>query len=193
MDFRHYTDSAAALAAGIVNVFAEADEEGREARPEDLTEELARHEAQGSVTAADVAPLRAWAERLRTVFEAPDAPAATAAVNALLAETRPSPHVSEHDGEAPHLHFARPEAGVVERTAASTAMGLAVVLCDYGFERLGICAASSCEDTFIDTSRNAQRRYCSQGCANRSNVAAHRARARNAAPGAPGVPGAPGA
>lgn len=180
MDFRHYTDNAAALAAGIVNVFAEADEVGREAEPAALEAELSRHEAQGPVAAADVAPMRDLADRLRVVFEAADAGAATAAVNALLARSRPSPHVSEHDGVAPHLHFARPEAGVVERTAASTAMGLAVVVCDYGSQRLGVCAAATCRDAFIDTSRNAQRRYCSDGCANRSNVAAHRARARGA-------------
>lgn len=178
MDFRHYTDNAAALAAGIVNVFAEADDEGREARPDELTAELARHEVRGPVRSADVAAMRELAERLRTIFEAPDGPAATAAVNALLAASRPRPHVSVHDGEAPHLHFARPEAGVVECTAATTAMGLAVVVCDYGSQRLGVCAAATCRDAFIDTSRNAQRRYCSDGCANRSNVAAHRARAR---------------
>jgi len=180
MNFRHYTDNAASLAAGIVNVFAEADEEGREAEAAELEAELARHETQGPVGTADIAPMRLLAGRLRTVFEAPDPPAATAAVNALLAQSRLSPHVSEHGGGAPHLHFARPEAGVVERTAASTAMGLAVVVCDYGSKRLGVCASATCRDAFIDTSRNAQRRYCSDGCANRSNVAAHRARARGA-------------
>ena len=180
MDFRHYTDTGAALAAGIVNVFAAADERGREAQPEELEAEMARYEAHGPVLAADVAALRALADRLRAVFEAPDPSAATAAVNALLTSSRPTPHVSEHDGTAPHLHFARPQAGVVERMAASTAMGLAVVVCDYGSGRLGVCAATTCRDAFIDTSRNAQRRYCSDGCANRSNVAAHRARARTA-------------
>jgi predicted RNA-binding Zn ribbon-like protein len=137
----------------------------------------------GPVAAGDIAALRDVAERLRLVFEAPDEASAAAAVNALLADTAASPWVSQHDGYAPHLHFARPDAAAAQRTAASAAMGLAVVLCDYGIGRLGTCAAGTCRDVFIDTSRNAQRRYCSDGCANRSNVAAHRARAREASAG----------
>jgi predicted RNA-binding Zn ribbon-like protein len=178
MDFSHYTGNAAALAAALVNVYADADEDGREVEAAELEATLVAHGAQGPVRAADVAPLRDLAGRLRQVFAAPDVPAATAAVNDLLREADARPWVSEHDGLDPHLHFARVDAGLVERAAANTAMGLAVVLCDYGKERLGVCASSTCEDVFVDASRNAQRRYCSDGCANRSNVRAHRARRR---------------
>ncbi|MEO3867710.1 CGNR zinc finger domain-containing protein [Nonomuraea sp. B12E4] len=33
-----------------------------------------------------------------------------------------------------------------------------------------------CQVVYVDTSRNGRRRFCSPGCANRVNVAAHRAR-----------------
>lgn len=179
MDFRHYTDNAAALAAELVNLFTEAAEEDRAVRREDLADVLAAHEVAGAATEHDVAPLRGLAGRLQDVFAAPDLAAASGALNALLGESVAAPWITQHDGVAPHLHFAPPDASLVDRVAASTAMGLAVVLCDYGKERLGLCAATDCTDVFIDTSRNAQRRYCSQGCANRSNVAAHRARKRD--------------
>jgi predicted RNA-binding Zn ribbon-like protein len=193
MDFRHYTDNAAALAAALVNVYADADEVGRPVAPSELDAVLEAHESRGPVRPADVEPLRALAGRLRAVFAAPDPHVAARTVNDLLRDASVTPNVSEHDGLDPHLHFAPRDAGLVERTAANTAMGLAVVLCDYGQERLGVCAATTCEDVFIDTSRNAQRRYCSEGCANRSNVAAHRARRRETAPGARlGAPQTPG-
>ena len=55
-------------------------------------------------------------------------------------------------------------------------MGLANVVCDYGKTRLGVCRAVDCECVYVDVSRNAQRRFCSDACANRTNVAAFRAR-----------------
>ncbi|HLU95849.1 MAG TPA: CGNR zinc finger domain-containing protein, partial [Thermobifida alba] len=42
---------------------------------------------------------------------------------------------------------------------------------------LGCCARDGCRTVFVDTSRNGRRRFCSVTCANRVNVAAHRARA----------------
>lgn len=178
MDFRHYSDNAAALAAALVNVFNDAAEQDRQVRTDELTTVLADHEVTGRLADDEVAPLHALAGRLREVFAAPDLGTATGELNRLLGDSVATPWITDHGGVAPHLHFAPADATLVDRVAASTAMGLAVVLCDYGKERLGLCAAADCEDVFIDTSRNAQRRYCSQGCANRSNVAAHRARKR---------------
>ena len=59
-------------------------------------------------------------------------------------------------------------------------MGLATLVCDFGGTRLGVCAASSCEDVFVDTSPNQSRRYCSDRCSSRANVAAYRARQKAA-------------
>lgn len=186
MNFSHYSDNAAALAADLATAFM--DEEGgdREPDPGELTDLLTAHVAghvRREVRAADVEGLRALAHRLRVVFTAPDSATALGVVNDLLRETSAAPWISTHDGHDPHLHFARPGTDLVEQTAASTAVALAIVLCDYGKERLGVCAADHCTDAFIDTSRNAQRRFCSQGCANRTNVAAHRARKRESAEG----------
>jgi predicted RNA-binding Zn ribbon-like protein len=182
MDFRHYSDNGAALAAALATAFM--DEEGRDREPQlsELTDLFAAHDVRRRVRGADVEGLRALARRLREVFVAPDTEAAAAVVNDLLRDTAATPWITMHDGRDPHLHFAQPGTGLVEHTAASTAMALAIVLCDYGKERLGVCAADHCTDAFIDTSRNAQRRFCSQGCANRTNVAAHRARKRESAP-----------
>jgi predicted RNA-binding Zn ribbon-like protein len=36
--------------------------------------------------------------------------------------------------------------------------------------------AETCPDVYVDTSRNASRRYCSDTCASRATVAAYRAR-----------------
>jgi predicted RNA-binding Zn ribbon-like protein len=52
------------------------------------------------------------------------------------------------------------------------------VLCDYGKARFGICDAGSCDDVYIDVSKNCSKRYCSAGCAHRASVAAFRARKR---------------
>ena len=45
--------------------------------------------------------------------------------------------------------------------------------------RIGICSAEGCANVYVDTSRNASRRYCSNTCASRSTVAAYRARQKS--------------
>jgi len=54
------------------------------------------------------------------------------------------------------------------------------VLADMAFNlgptRLGVCAAERCINVYVDTSPNQSRRYCSERCSSRANVAAYRAR-----------------
>jgi predicted RNA-binding Zn ribbon-like protein len=57
-------------------------------------------------------------------------------------------------------------------------MGLSVALIEGGFDRFGRCNASTCDDVFVDGSRNHSRLHCSDKCTTRENVAAHRARLR---------------
>lgn len=57
-------------------------------------------------------------------------------------------------------------------------MGLAIHLTELGADRLGICQAAPCRNAYLDTSTNRSRRYCSDRCATRANVAAYRARKR---------------
>lgn len=96
-------------------------------------------------------------------------------LNELLTLARPRPYATDHDGEL-HLHFARPDAPALEQLTTTVAMGLSQVVVQHGWQRLGVCAADTCNDVYVDTSRNASRRYCSNTCASRSTVAAYRAR-----------------
>ncbi|HEV7872309.1 MAG: uncharacterized protein JWR62_1345 [Modestobacter sp.] len=98
-------------------------------------------------------------------------------LNALLALANPRPYATDHDGEL-HLHHAHPDAGALEQLTTTVAMGLAQVVVQHGWQRLGVCSADGCGNVYVDTSRNASRRYCSNTCASRSTVAAYRARQR---------------
>lgn len=132
----------------------------------------------------DVAELRALRGRLRQVFAAAAGGAGQEAVgelNRLLTEYPVRPQVSGHDGSDWHLHLAEANPSVAAGYAAGACMGLAVQLTQLGIERLGVCQATPCSDVFIDTSTNRSRRYCSDRCATRANVAAYRARRRERA------------
>ena len=96
-------------------------------------------------------------------------------LNQLLECCSPVPRATNHDGEL-HLHYSADTAPIVDQLGATVAMGVAHVICRYGRERLGICAADDCADVFVDTSRNKSRRYCSETCASRTTVSAYRAR-----------------
>jgi predicted RNA-binding Zn ribbon-like protein len=136
---------------------------------------------------ADLPRLRAVRARLRAVFEAASEGAETQAVdllNGLLVEYPVSPVVSGHDlldeeGRPRwHLHLADSAATATAGYAALAAMGLAMHLTSLGADRLGICQAAPCRNAYLDTSTNRSRRYCSDRCATRANVAAYRARKR---------------
>jgi predicted RNA-binding Zn ribbon-like protein len=96
-------------------------------------------------------------------------------LNALLGLARPRPYATDHDGEL-HLHYAEPGSSAVEQLTTTVAMGLSQVVVQHGWERIGVCSAEGCDNVYVDTSRNASRRYCSNTCASRSTVAAYRAR-----------------
>lgn len=139
------------------------------------------------VTEADVARLRAVRTRLRAVFTAADEGDETRAVdllNALLAEYPTSPQISGHeprdeDGRPRwHMHLAEQPANASAGYTATACLGLAFHLTELGVDRLGVCRASPCRNAYLDTSTNRSRRYCSDRCATRANVAAYRARKR---------------
>ncbi|MEY9213191.1 CGNR zinc finger domain-containing protein [Thermobifida halotolerans] len=120
-----------------------------------------------------------WIERLRPVFGEEDPERQIAIVNTLLTDSTNGVQVSTHHGRVPaHLHYVMQTLDTVDRVRATTAGGLAVALCGAGGHRLGRCARAGCALVFVDTSRNGRRRFCSVTCANRVNVAAHRARSR---------------
>ncbi|OII65799.1 zf-CGNR multi-domain protein [Streptomyces sp. CC53] len=139
------------------------------------------------VTDADVTRFRAVRGRLRAVFTSADAGDHTRAVdllNSLLLEFPVSPQISGHDllddeGRPRwHLHLAEHPSNATAGYAAIAAMGLAFHLTEFGADRLGLCQAPPCRNAYLDTSTNRSRRYCSDRCATRANVAAYRARKR---------------
>ena len=143
-------------------------------------------------TDADVARLRAVRTRLRAVFTAAsegDEVRAVDLLNSLLMEFPASPQISGH-GELTeegrphwHMHLADHPANATAGYAATACMGLAFHLTELGVDRLGVCQANRCARAYLDTSTNRSRRYCSDRCATRANVAAYRARKRREASG----------
>jgi predicted RNA-binding Zn ribbon-like protein len=136
---------------------------------------------------ADVTRLRGVRTRLRAVFAAAaegDEVRAVDLLNALLLEYPASPQISGHDylddAGRPrwHLHLVEHPTNATAGYAAIACIGLAFQLADLGVDRLGICEALPCRNAYIDTSTNRSKRYCSDRCATRANVAAYRARKR---------------
>lgn len=130
----------------------------------------------------DFDELLTFQQQLRRVFEASNDREDASVVeqlNQLLSDHPISPYISGHDESSWHLHVAdassRPDLLVAE-----SLLGLAMLVCDLGATRLGVCDASPCTDVFVDTSPNQSRRYCSERCSSRANVAAYRARQRAA-------------
>lgn len=176
MDFASYTDWSVRTAADLVN--SRGSVSGREylAGPEDLRRFLREHDmAPGTIAERDMDEVREVRDRLRAVWETTSDRQRARLLNRLLAEAGTMPQVTDHGGDW-HLHYVPMEAPIAQRLAAMAAMGLAVVVSDYGHERLGICGADNCRDVYVDTSRNRSRRYCDDTCASRMNVAAYRAR-----------------
>jgi len=178
MDFVRYAERA----AGLVN--ADLDDVEHVIRFLDERQWLHR-----SVVERDAGALRKFVKELRPVFEssnAGDEHAVVAQLNALLAKHPVTPYIAGHDSAGPvgtrwHMHVADQQSSVSELLIAESLMGLSTLVCDLGATRLGVCDASSCEKVFVDTSPNQSRRYCSDRCSSRENVAAYRARQRAAA------------
>ncbi|GAB3205292.1 CGNR zinc finger domain-containing protein [Marinactinospora thermotolerans] len=144
-----------------------------------LSDILRRHQiTRPDIDAEQAGRLLAWVERLRPVFGETDPQRQIDLVNALLRDAATGVQVSMHDGSQPHLHYVSQTRETVTRLKATTAGGLAVAICGAGGHRLGRCGREGCDRVYVDVSRNGRRRFCSVACANRVNVAAHRARSR---------------
>jgi predicted RNA-binding Zn ribbon-like protein len=180
VNFDSYTDRVVGIASALVNALTPGEHGGRQVdtdpdrRPERCAAVLGR-----PVGPAEAVELAKLAGRLRPVFLAAEDGATDRVaelVNALLADYRSSPQLSRHDGEPWHLHFTSSAAGT--EWGAGCATGLAVVVDSQATGRLGVCRAEGCDRVYVDVSRNASRRFCSESCLNRTKVAAFRARAR---------------
>jgi predicted RNA-binding Zn ribbon-like protein len=176
MDFVRYADRS----AGLVNAeLADSDQ---------LIHFLDEREwLHSAIVDRDAVVLRRFARELRPVFEASnegDEQTVAARLNALLAKHPVTPYIAGSGGSGEdkwHMHVADRQSSVSELLIAESLMGLATLVCDLGATRLGVCDAGGCDNVFVDTSPNQSRRYCSDRCSSRANVAAYRARQRAAA------------
>lgn len=135
------------------------------------------------VRPADLESVRRVRRELAEIVDASaagDEPEVVSRVNALLERYPVRPRVSGHDASSWHLHVTRTDGPVVEVLAGEAAFGLALLIVENGARRLGRCADPGCGNGFLDLSTSRTRRFCSQRCATRVNVAAHRARVRAA-------------
>lgn len=175
MDFDRYANTAGELAADLVNLLVT----GPEAPDHGVAEVatlLADYALDLELATTPSADLRHLSRELHRVFTAGDLADTIVVLNQLLDATPMAPRVSTHGDRGPHLHVEPRKASTLQRLRANCLMGLAAVLCDGGRMRLGACDAHGCQRVFVDTSRNARRRFCTSTCSTRHHVAAHRAR-----------------
>ena len=129
-----------------------------------------------SPTERDVTGLRRLRAEVRIVMEGSDEDAEEA-LDRIVVGASVRPRITFSEGEWRLIHVAGAD-GLVNRVAAKAVTGLAAALSESGRARFGVCSKEGCRDVYLDTSKNRSRRYCSDSCSNRSNVAAFRARQR---------------
>ncbi|MGH2561860.1 MAG: CGNR zinc finger domain-containing protein [Thermomicrobiales bacterium] len=170
------------LALDLINTFDPYFDEPESLRtPADLARFFVSREinVEGTLDDGDLRSARELRDHLRAVFAAVDTRAAAAVLNGLLDGVSVRPRVAPDDDGVWHTELSvNPDTPPMARLAIETTLGLAAALQRYGLDRLHICASPPCQEAFVDTSRNASRRFCSDRCANRYNVAAFRERQR---------------
>jgi predicted RNA-binding Zn ribbon-like protein len=173
--FAHDTEVALAAAAALVNT---------DAAGGDLLADLAaldRFVAEWGWTgrrqrhAGELAAVRALRPRLRALWSL-DEDGAVEVVNELLRSAGALPQLVRHDGWEYHLHASPADAPLCDRMAVEAAMAMVDVVRQREWDRLLVCAAEDCGDVVVDLSKNRSKRFCGVACANRTNVAAYRAR-----------------
>jgi predicted RNA-binding Zn ribbon-like protein len=183
MRFGSFQDALPELLVELVNTYdRKCDPPERLRSPADVERLLGRHRLLGAnrATKADVHEIRLLREQIRSVFEAADEDETHARLNQILAAAQVVPRVVRDQRGERKIYFAPREAPLARRIACDAGLGMAIMLTSHP-GRLKVCAADPCRNVFIDTTRNRCRRWCSDACGGRVNVAAHRARLRAAA------------
>lgn len=180
MDFSHYSDQPVQMAVDLINTYSPVTGTDTLTEPSDVSRFIEEGEENWcrpgwSPTDEDVEEIRQLRDRLRKVFETPEQSEAADILNQILADVVAVPRLSVH-GEGPHLHFEADGGSPARWLGAITAMGLSAAMIEGGFDRFGRCDSSTCDDVYVDTSRNKSRRNCSETCTTRENVAAYRSR-----------------
>jgi len=189
VDFGSHVDGVVLATAGLVNVVCPGERQGRPYAVPDgaalgkalgAALRLASPDASDPITRRRPALLELGA-LVRPVFvmvDDGDDDAAAVRVNDLLARYRPTPALRRHDGQPWHLHFHGPEPTDPTGWGGAVSVAMATVLGSEYADRLGVCAAPSCDRVFVDVSRNGTKRFCTEACQSRVKAAAHRARQR---------------
>lgn len=173
--FAHDTEVALAAAADLVNT--EQPDGDALADLAGLDAFVTRQGYTGSRRrdAAELAAVRALRPRLRRLWHVEEDTVAEL-VNAMLADARALPQLVRHDGWGYHLHATSADAPLADRMVVEAAMAMVDLVRQGELGRLAVCSADRCDDVLVDLSKNRSRRFCSTSCANRTNVAAFRAR-----------------
>lgn len=117
-----------------------------------------------------------WREHLGKMWEMPET-ALVDEINNILATMNATPKLVRHDHSGWHFHVIDQGSPLADRLAAEAAMVLADIARGDELSRLGTCEAADCDNVLFDFSKNQSRRFCDSGnCANRTHVAAYRAR-----------------
>ncbi|GAB2677888.1 CGNR zinc finger domain-containing protein [Kribbella swartbergensis] len=178
MEATDHLKASLVAAIALANAFGSQWRQGRPAREPD---EAAVHDVLRLTTDQPVeVEVAAFGAGGRRLYEALDHLAdgevdeAVHVVNELLKATKAAPQLTRHEDAPWHLHFGDPNeaTGWIAEFATATAM----LLGSDDVHRLRRCAATRCEDLFLDSTRNRTQRFCSTACQNRTKVAAHRAR-----------------
>jgi predicted RNA-binding Zn ribbon-like protein len=141
---------------------------------------LAEHQLGGAAGDGDLERVRALRRRLQDILTTADGEELVSRLNEFLAENVDGAALVQRDGGrwavAP-----RPRApgSLDARLAGIAATELAELVAAVGASRIRSCRAAPCVEVFVDTSRNARRRYCSRRCANRVNATRHRRTSRS--------------
>jgi predicted RNA-binding Zn ribbon-like protein len=184
MDFAHYSSEPVDLAVALVNT------DQRSVGGGDAIDDLASlgafladwrelwRDVAAPPTPEELTTIHEIRATLREVIHSGDEKEASEHLNNLLAKNVATPRVSVHNGQ-PHLHFDPRYPTITSWLAATTAMGLATVLVEEGLDRFGVCRSSTCEDVYVDASRNRSRLHCTTQCATREAVVAYRKRSES--------------
>jgi predicted RNA-binding Zn ribbon-like protein len=128
-------------------------------------------------TDRDLARVRKLRSRITDAMDADEVTAA--AILAPLAESLDTrPRLVPRRGGGWELRYGpSPEQGA-SALAASVVVGLMQLMAEGQWDRIGRCTGAPCCCFFVDRTRNRNRRFCCQLCADRTNQARARARRR---------------
>ena len=176
MLFTHDTEVSLHTAAALVNT-AQADAGDQLRTVADLQEFVREWGWSGRFdwTVTELEQVRALRPRLARLWSGHEE-AVVAEINALLREAKALPQLVKHDQLDYHVHATEPDAPLAVRMAVEAALAVGDIIRINELPRLRVCAADDCRDLLVDLSKNRSRRFCEVTCANRTNVAAFRAR-----------------